>query len=76
MIAVDDLIPTRVKEPTIGASVEDIPVGVSNEIIIAPNFESLAVTSEMRQPLTQPAPALLGGTSVPSPIVENIFIRS
>ena len=62
VIAADDLTSTRVEEPTMGASVEDIPVGVSTEIVTAPNLEAPAVTPEMRQPLTQSAFALLGET--------------
>jgi len=87
VIAVDDITPTQAEEPIMGIGVEDIHVEVSTEksltveplfkvttqeIIIAPNHEAPVVTSEMRQPLTQLAPTLLGETNVSPSTSESL----
>jgi len=89
VIAADDITPTQAEEPIMGIGVEDIHVEVSTEksltveplfkvttqeIIIAPNHEAPVVTSEMRQPLTQLAPTLLGETSVSPSTSESVSI--
>ena len=69
-----------------GTGAKDIHVEVSTEkvltvepvlkeIITDPDPKVPVVTSEMRQLLTQPAPALLGGTSVPPSTFESISIE-
>ena len=44
------------------------------EAITVPNLEAPAVISEIRQLRTQPAPAFLGGISVPPSTAESISI--
>ena len=44
------------------------------EAMTVPNPEASVAISEMRQLLTQPAPALLGGISVPPSTAESVSI--
>ena len=46
----------------------------TQEAITVPNPEASVAISEMKQFLTQPAPTLLGGTSVPSSTSERVSI--
>ena len=67
------------KDIPIEASTEKVPTVepvlkvATQEAITVPNPEAHVATSEMRQLLTQPTPALLGGTSVPPSTSESLY---
>jgi len=73
-MAIDDITSTQAEEPIMGTGVEDIPVQALTRIITAHNPEAPAMTTKMRQSLTQPAPALLGGASVPPSTSKSVSI--
>jgi len=84
-----DAVPTQAEEPIMDIGAKDTPVEASTEKVLTmelvlkvatreaitvPNPEASVAISEMRQLLTQPAPALLGGISVPPSTAESVSI--
>jgi len=82
---------TQAEEPVMDIGAKDTPVEASTEKVITmeptlkvatqeaitvPNPEAPVVISEMRQLLTQLAPALLGGTSVPPSTAETTIVAT
>ena len=89
IIIAGDVAPTQAEEPVIDIGAKDIPVEsstekvlivkhvnkvIKHEAITVPNPDASVAISEMRQLLTQPAPALLAGTSVPPSTAKSVSI--